>query len=43
MKGLGHGLGLSLYGANQLAKDGFSYKDILKYFYDGIEFVTQYD
>lgn len=42
-KGLGHGLGLSLYGANQLAKDGFSYKDILKYFYDGIEFVTQYD
>ena len=42
-KGLGHGLGLSLYGANQLARDGFSYKDILKYFFEGIEFVTQYD
>lgn len=42
-KGLGHGLGLSVYGANQLAKDGFSYKDILKYFYSEIEFVTQYD
>ncbi len=42
-KGFGHGLGASLYGANELAKSGFSYKDILKYFYTGIEFVTQYD
>lgn len=42
-KGLGHGLGVSLYGANELAKSGYSYKDILKYFYMGIEFVTQYD
>lgn len=42
-KGTGHGLGVSLYAANQLAKDGYSYKDILKYFYQGIEFVTQYD
>lgn len=42
-KGLGHGLGVSLHGANELAKDGFSYKEILKYFYSGIEFVTQYD
>ena len=42
-KGLGHGLGVSLYGADQLAKDGFSYKDILKYFYSEIEFVTRYD
>ena len=42
-KGLGHGLGVSLYGANQLAAGGYSYKDILKYFYNGIEFVTQYD
>lgn len=42
-KGTGHGLGVSLYTANQLAKDGYSYKDILKYFYQGIEFVTQYD
>lgn len=42
-KGLGHGFGVSVYGANQLAKDGFSYKDILRYFYTEIEFVTQYD
>ncbi len=42
-KGLGHGLGVSLYSANELAKSGYSYKDILKYFYTGIEFVTQYD
>lgn len=43
IKGLGHGLGVSLYGANRLAKAGYSYKDILNYFYSGIEFVTQYD
>lgn len=42
-KGLGHGLGVSLYGANRLAAGGYAYQDILKYFYDGIEFVTQYD
>lgn len=37
-KGLGHGLGASLYGANQLAEAGYTYQDILKYYYDGIEF-----
>lgn len=42
-KGTGHGLGASLHAANRLAKDGYSYKDILNYFYQGIEFVTQYD
>lgn len=42
-KGTGHGMGVSIYTANQLAKEGYSYKDILKYFYQGIEFVTQYD
>lgn len=42
-KGLGHGLGLSLYGANCLAGEGYSYEDILKYFYAEIEFVAQYD
>lgn len=39
-KGCGHGLGLSLYGAEQLAKSGYSYKDILKYYYADVEFVT---
>lgn len=42
-KGCGHGLGTSLYGANRLAEQGYAYKDILKYFYSEIEFVTQYD
>ena len=41
-KGLGHGLGVSLYTANELAKEGLSYKEILNYFYAEIEFVTQY-
>lgn len=36
-KGLGHGLGLSQYGANQMAKDGKDYKEILKYYYKDIK------
>lgn len=32
-KGLGHGFGMSLYTANELAKDGESYEDILNYFF----------
>ena len=35
-KGLGHGLGLSQYGANELAKEGKSYQEILKYYYQEI-------
>lgn len=35
-KGLGHGLGLSQYGANELAIEGKDYKDILKYYYDNV-------
>jgi stage II sporulation protein D len=34
-KGYGHGVGLSLEGAMKMARDGFSYQDILKfYFYE---------
>ena len=36
-KGLGHGLGLSQYGANELAKEGKNYKEILNYYYKNIE------
>lgn len=36
-KGFGHGVGLSQYGANALAKRNNSYKDILKYYYQGTE------
>ena len=32
-KGLGHGLGMSLYQANLLALDGKQYQEILQYFY----------
>lgn len=39
-KGLGHGLGLSQYGANEMAKQGKDYKEILNYYYQGLELKT---
>lgn len=36
-KGNGHGVGMSQYGANFMAKDGKTYQDILTYYYKGIE------
>lgn len=39
-KGLGHGIGMSQYGANSMALDGKKYEDILKYYYQGIEIST---
>ena len=36
-KGLGHGLGLSQYGAEVMAKEGKTYREILKYYYTGVE------
>lgn len=36
-KGYGHGVGLSQYGANELAKQGKSYKEILKHYYTGVK------
>ena len=36
-KGLGHGLGMSQYGANVLAKDGSDYRTILNYYFKNIE------
>ncbi|MBR3570079.1 MAG: stage II sporulation protein D, partial [Oscillibacter sp.] len=35
--GYGHGVGLSQYGANQMAKDGASYREILSHYYTGIQ------
>ena len=35
-KGLGHGVGLSQYGANAMAQDGKKYEEILKKYYSGI-------
>lgn len=36
-KGYGHGVGMSQYGANGMAISGFSYQDILKYYYTDVE------
>lgn len=33
--GYGHGVGMSQYGALGMAKEGYSYKDILSYYYGG--------
>jgi stage II sporulation protein D len=37
--GNGHGVGMSQYGANGMAKEGFNYKQILKHYYLGVEVV----
>ena len=34
--GYGHGVGMSQYGANQMAIDGSTYDQILKHYYTGI-------
>ncbi|GGB62435.1 stage II sporulation protein D [Lentibacillus populi] len=36
-KGFGHGIGMSQYGANGMAKNGKSYQDIVKYYYQGVK------
>lgn len=36
-RGEGHGLGMSQYSANQMAKEGQTYDEILQYFYEGTE------
>ena len=33
VNGFGHGVGLSQYGANGMAKEGYNYKQILTYYY----------
>lgn len=37
VQGNGHGVGMSQTGADALAKQGFSYDEILKHYYTGIE------
>lgn len=36
-KGYGHGVGMSQYGANEMAKIGYTYKEILTHYYQNIE------
>ena len=35
-KGYGHGVGMSQYGANAMAKEGSDYRAILQHYYTGI-------
>ena len=36
-RGYGHGVGMSQYGAEGMAREGYTYQDILKYYYKNIE------
>lgn len=40
-KGYGHGVGMSQYGAHGMAKNGYTYKDILKHYYVGTTLVKK--
>ena len=40
--GWGHGLGMSQWGASGMAKEGYNYQDILKYYYTGISLTPDY-
>ena len=39
--GYGHGVGMSQYGANVYAKNGYGYEDILAHYYPGTELVSE--
>ena len=41
-RGYGHGVGMCQHGALEMARDGFSYTDILKHYYRGVEIVGEY-
>lgn len=41
VRGYGHGVGMSQYGANTLAKEGKSYKEILFHYYTGTKTVSR--
>ena len=36
-RGYGHGVGMSQYGAQGMAKEGYTYEEILKHYYTGVE------
>ncbi len=39
-KGYGHGVGMSQWGANMMARKGFGYQDILKHYYQSVKIVA---
>ena len=40
-RGYGHGVGMSQYGANEMAKLGYSYKDIINHYYQNVKITSQ--
>ena len=42
VKGYGHGVGMSQNGANVLAQDGKTSREILKHYYSGVDIVNLY-
>lgn len=41
-KGYGHGLGMSQYGAQGMAKEGYTYQEILLYYYTNVKIEKKY-
>ena len=39
-KGVGHGIGLSQYGSNAMAREGYLYNEILSHYYIGTELIS---
>lgn len=39
-RGYGHGVGLSQYGANGMAKEGYNYLQIIKHYYNGVDITS---
>src|SRR5699024_11107053 len=42
-KGYGHGIGMSQYGANGMAKNGRNYQEIVEHYYQDVEISTVTD
>lgn len=38
--GYGHGVGMSQTGADSLSKQGYTYDEIIKHFYNGVDIVS---
>ena len=38
--GFGHGVGMSQYGANEMAKEGATWQEIIRHYYSGVEIGT---
>lgn len=40
-KGYGHGIGMSQYGANGMAKEGYTYEEIINHYYTGVKLMNK--